>query len=616
MKSSFLTGLSLTLLMLLLVLGAAFVFLFQGRKTLQERADTATANVAVLEDDLKETATDLAASEATRVATDHILATAESGAVLLEGQLVDSQQQLDDLSATAEALASQLGTAQDTLSQQEDQQQARLPVVKIISPEEDDAFLPGEAIALVVSAADPGGISAVSLNADGQPLDSQVVDDEPLVTLLEQWTPAESGTHTVSALAASSSGLTSLPVTVTITVINVDVQNLSLLEQVEGDVAELRGLAATEPAVITFLSQEELAQRATVTQSASLQTAILSDFALTLSAFDFLEREFDISGAMASLEADLGEAAHDPLAMTSIFVQEEAALGPAAILAYAHDYTHLLQAQQHSQLLAAQSVAVHSDTRDALHALVEGEAELVESLYLSGGFFSEAQLAQLASTPGDGEVTPLDAYPAILVKQHAFARTAGFAFVSALYQEGEESFDLIDAAWEDPPVSSEQILHPDRYLEEDGPLQVELPLLTAALGTEWALRDEGTVGEFLLREYLLQQLDEGQAETAAAGWGGDKYAVYWNDSDEALALVYRILWDTVPDSAEFAALYPSYPTRLFGVNGELQLDGGECWRESDVICFYREGGETVIVRAPDLETAGELIQALAQFSGG
>jgi len=399
-------------------------------------------------------------------------------------------------------------------------------------------------------------------------------------------------------------------------VINVEVQNLSLLEQVEGDVSELRGLAATEPAVITFLSQEELEQRSTVPESAVLQPAILSDFALTLSAFDFVERDFDISGAMASLEADLGPAEHDPLAMTSIFVQEEAALGPAAILAYVHDYTHLLQAQYHSQLLAAQSVAIHSDARDALHALVEGEAELVESLFLSGGFFNEDQLAQLASTPGDAEATPSETYPAILVKQHAFARTAGFAFASELYQEGEESFDLIDAAWEDPPVSSEQILHPDRFLEEDVPLIVELPLLTSTLGTDWALRDEGRLGEFLLREYLLQQLDEGPAETAAAGWGGDIYAVYWNDSDESIVLVYRILWDTVPDSAEFAALYPSYPTRLLGVNGVLQLDGSECWRGNDVICFYREGRETVIVRAPDLETAGDLIQELAQSSGG
>lgn len=612
MKASVLTGLSLTLLMLLLVLVAAFIFLFQGRRTLEERADTASADVNGLEEDLKQTATHLAASEATRASAESTLATAESGAVLLEGQLVESQQEVDNLSATAEALAIQLESVQGSLSPQDEQQ---LPVVKIVSPEEDDAFLPGEAVSLVISAADPMGISAISLKADGQPLDSYMVDDEPLYTFLEQWTPAGAGAHTISVLAANSSGLASLPVTVTIQVINVETEYLSLLEQVESNVSELRGLAPLEPVAITFLSQEELQQRSAVAQSASLQPATLPDDALILSAFDFLEPDFNLSRALADLQGELGETVHDPLAITSILVQEEGELDAAATLAYVHDFTHVLQAQHH-QLNPRSRDGILSDVDDAYDALVEGEAELVEFLYLSGGFFTEDQLALLARTPGDQEVAPLESYPSILVKQQTFARTAGFAFVSELYQQGDEGFGLIDAAWEDPPVSSEQILHPDRYLADDEPLAVGLPPLTSTLGVGWVLRDEGSLGEFFLRAYLSQQLDEGPAQTAATGWGGDRYAVYWNDTDEALVLVYRILWDTVPDSAEFAALYPSYPARLFGVNGELQLDGSECWQGNDVICFYRDGAETVIVRAPEVDTAGDLAQELASSNGG
>ncbi|NIT57160.1 MAG: hypothetical protein GWN00_13275, partial [Aliifodinibius sp.] len=68
--------------------------------------------------------------------------------------------------------------------------------------------------------------------------------------------------------------------------------------------------------------------------------------------------------------------------------------------------------------------------------------------------------------------------------------------------------------------------------------------LTDTLGVGWQRLDEDTLGEFYLREYLAQQLEGGLVESAASGWGGDRYTVYWNDEAEEIVMVLKLVWDT------------------------------------------------------------------------
>lgn len=85
------------------------------------------------------------------------------------------------------------------------------------------------------------------------------------------------------------------------------------------------------------------------------------------------------------------------------------------------------------------------------------------------------------------------------------------------------------------------------------------------------------LGEYLLRQYLLQELNESQVDTAVTGWGGDRFVIYTNAADGSYLMALHTVWDTAADSTEFAALYPNYPARLLGSNGALQDNGGECW---------------------------------------
>jgi hypothetical protein len=598
--------------MLLLVLAAAFVFLFQGRETLREQVDDSQRNNSRLEADLKDTATDLAASEATRQAVEALLTATESDVMSLEGQLLESEQEVDELTGSAELMEDELATAKETifaLSNESEQARLRQPVIEIVAPDDKSVFLPDETVRLVVSAGDANGISAVSVTVDDEPLVSRAVEDKTVHTILEQWTPAVSGSYTISAMAANSNGLTSEAVTITVQVVDLDTQNRDALRQVETDVVQLRGLTLSESVDVSFLDGSEPSRTPVTPQSASSDSPESSAYVLAMSTFDFLEPGYDLADATSQLaESEL--AVHDPNAITFAYSLEDGELDQQTVSSHAHQLTHALQAQ-HYQPELARSGSIRSDADDALNAFVEGEAGLVE-LLLRGNGSSEGQgfAADSANNEQTGELR--QSIPAILVSQHQFIHSAGLAFAQALYAAGESNdFALIDAAWEQPPASTEQILHPERYLAGDSPVSVTLPSLASTLGAGWELRYEDSLGELFLREYLLQQLTEEPTITATTGWGGDRVAVYFNEIQQTVAMVLRVVWDTVADSAEFAALYPNYPARLFGVNPEPQPDGSECWLGEDVICLSRSGEETVIARSPDLETTVSIIQLLA-----
>jgi hypothetical protein len=174
--------------------------------------------------------------------------------------------------------------------------------------------------------------------------------------------------------------------------------------------------------------------------------------------------------------------------------------------------------------------------------------------------------------------------------------------VEALYARG--GFDAVNQAWESPPESTEQILHPERYFAGDSPQIVSLAPLTDTLGAGWEMIDQDLMGELFIREYLDQQLQDRLVDIASTGWGGDQYAVYWNEADEDQVMVLRIAFDSPDDNEEFQEAYRSYPGGLLGAKSSKQRDGGLCWEGAEeVICLYSVNDETLIARAPNLSLA-------------
>lgn len=596
MKPERLIGLILTLLMLLLVMAAAFVFLFQGRRTLLTR--NAALNTSL--DVMGVQATAVANAQAT---AQRQLATAEANAVLLEGQLVTSQQELDDLMVAATAVA-------ESNAQLEQERQALLerpPQVTIISPTENQLLPVDEPISIVAAATDLVGVTVITVTVNDEMLDSINVAALPLVTINETWTPPRSGTVTLGVAAGNGRASTLITRTLSITsptsqesTIALDTTG-ALRADIEANVSALRALGPLAAPETVLLTGSELAARA----APAIDMATAEAQAALLRSLDFVDADFSAD--------DYVETIASPPAITSYYDDDTnmmlvagdlQTLTPAQQLAYAASFVQLLQ-DQHFDRDRLRDPLLSADTRLALAAFAAGEEALVQNLYLRADFFSEAE--REAILDGLGETAAATDTP-LLPAQDELAAMAGLPFVQTLYDEG--GFGAIDAAWQTPPRSTEQLLHLDRYRAGELPVDVSLPLLDGVLGADaWTAVTEGVLGEWQLRRYLAQQLSAEQVETAATGWGGDRYVIYENEAGDQL-MALQIVWDTLDDSNEFAALYAAYPTRLYGTESDIQPDQGECWQGDMTICLYQREQTTTIIRAPDAATATAVANVL------
>ena len=206
-----------------------------------------------------------------------------------------------------------------------------------------------------------------------------------------------------------------------------------------------------------------------------------------------------------------------------------------AEIVIAHELTHALEDQRFGVDLIERS----DDRALAYAALVEGSATEVMFAYAREHFRpSEALAGVLGSAFETGP-----AMPPFLEAQLVFPYVDGQAFAGELRRRAGGRWDLVDLALRlRPPVSSEQVLHPEAYIGAESPERVVLRV-RRALGVGWRRAARGTWGELQTRE-LLGSTD------AAEGWGGDRYELWTRGEESVLAMRWR--WDTRRDEAEFA----------------------------------------------------------------
>jgi hypothetical protein len=254
----------------------------------------------------------------------------------------------------------------------------------------------------------------------------------------------------------------------------------------------------------------------------------------------------------------------------------------------AHELDHALEDQHFGLLGAADRLDADSDAALAHLSLVEGSATTLMEQYVRRYFTTEEALAgTLASVFADtGQMPPF------LEAQTVFPYTGGMRFVQDLLDRGGGSWALVDTAEKlRPPASTEQVMHPDRYILADQPKPVRLAL-GSALGPGWTRAAAGTWGELQTRE-MLAAAGGGGAEAAAAGWGGDRWELWGAGASRARALVMRWRWDTPRDEREFA-----------GRLGAWVRDGRR--PAGEVAAVVDRGGRVTLALAPDRALAQRL----------
>ncbi len=274
---------------------------------------------------------------------------------------------------------------------------------------------------------------------------------------------------------------------------------------------------------------------------------------------------------------------------------------------YAHQFTHALLDQNYStaQVINGAGCAANSEPCIAMQAMVEGDAQLLmtewsrknanTSDYRDILLFRPASLALLEQNP-----------PQFATENAAFGSERGLKFVNYLYNLG--GWKYVDKAYANPPQTSEQIMHPKKYVNGEGALPVQPRPLREALGAEWQIARQNVLGEWYT--YLLlgfgvdpsAQLDPDRASTAAAGWGGDSLTMLQNTSSGAGALAVHWAWDDEKEAGEFFPVLFQYMNERYR-GARLDNIIGECWASADqVSCIYLQSNQTLWLQAPDAAT--------------
>jgi hypothetical protein len=199
----------------------------------------------------------------------------------------------------------------------------------------------------------------------------------------------------------------------------------------------------------------------------------------------------------------------------------------------AHEAVHALQDQHFGLGRLERWVPGATDTMTARACLAEGDA---------------TSATNEAPAPAD-EAT-------FIARELAAPYTFGTAFVRALRRRG--GWAEVDRAWTRGGLTTEQVLHPDKWVAGEPALAVPEPTFRA-LGAGFVRVAADTWGELGLRLVLEAGVPEARAAAGATGWGGDRAVLARNGAETALA--WRIRWD---DDASARRGYEVTRTALAG----------------------------------------------------
>ena len=260
----------------------------------------------------------------------------------------------------------------------------------------------------------------------------------------------------------------------------------------------------------------------------------------------------------------------------------EAELEQRAVLA--HEVEHALQAQSFRALRDPAS----DEEAIARLALLEGDAMVAMGAYLGlergepvgrtlrriADATRQVSVDKLAQERGE---RPIDRALALTRERLVFPYEEGMLFVADLYRAG--GFPLIDAAFADPPTTSAEVLHPERYLAGTRPRPFADPVAPAG----FRFMGSDSLGELGVRVLLARCIDRARAVEAAAGWEGDRFSLAL-DGERSIGLLWASAWQTEDDARE--------------VESALR-DAEGCWSDNRLGASvdYRVASEHAVLRS-------------------
>lgn len=282
----------------------------------------------------------------------------------------------------------------------------------------------------------------------------------------------------------------------------------------------------------------------------------------------------------------------------------------------AHELTHALQ-DQHFNLRRFQKWPKgDSDAELAAHALIEGDATLAMMHYMAKN--PMVALAFVRSLGSEGTSSEqLKQTPRAIRESLLFPYEAGAAWATQIYRRG--GWQLVSDAYKKLPLSSEHIIHADKYFSYEAPIKLQLPEMNALLGAGWTRVDydvNGEWGYYLILDQFLN--DATLSKRSAAGWAGDRFALYEEPKSGQAFVAQSTVWDSPEDAQEFFEAYAKRTLRRYP--GAKQMSDGPTsqgaqvkeWQtsEGDVVMELRASRVVIIEGVPASANKKELLEKM------
>jgi hypothetical protein len=342
--------------------------------------------------------------------------------------------------------------------------------------------------------------------------------------------------------------------------------NATAAARVKAKLVTLRGLRFSSAVPVQAVTAEEARKLLERELRAQYSVDELARLSRVYVALGLLPQGSDLERAYLELYAHQVAGFYDPIERRMVLVENATApdlltrvVGGvlrrdfAGELVLAHELTHALQ-DQHYGLDVSRTDLGEDDAALARHAVYEGDATLAGFGVVLGTLKPSSAVSLAAKLEGvPGQLAR--AYPEIpdaIRESVIFQYVAGVNFVSWAYQRA--GWEGVNALLARPPLSTEQILHPEKYfMRAEYPLSVKLGGTSPYVQAGWQSAEEATLGEFTIQVLGDQFLSRTRAAAMAAGWDGDRLLALSRGED--IALVWLTAWDTEKDAPEFLEAY-------------------------------------------------------------
>ncbi len=279
---------------------------------------------------------------------------------------------------------------------------------------------------------------------------------------------------------------------------------------------------------------------------------------LVLKKFGLVPQDFNLEKTTVDLLTEQAAAFYDYNRRKLFITETTSSATQEPVLA--HELSHAL-ADQHFNLARFIKKGRESDDGSTARlAVMEGQATWIMTEYVARSMGQSLRdspglaAAMSAMTEGAGGQFPVyDTAPLYLRQSLVFPYTKGMLFQNALVQrDGQKGFAEPFAR---PPVSSQQILHPEKYLSEVKPTRPELPRVQLPRGYKSLI--DGTMGESDHSTIIEQFASKEAAAEISPHWRGCRFEIRENKKEGRAVLLYAVEWDSENAAIRYFDFYKS-----------------------------------------------------------